>query len=110
MKPLSGQRVIDVTQTVAGPYCTQVLADLGAEIFKMSAPAPVTIPGIGRRRSVTACLPRMPPSTGGKRSVALDLDHPEGQKLLRRLLKPDDILMHSLKPGSAEQRGRGTPS
>ena len=42
--------------------------------------------------------------------MALDLDHPEGQKLLRRLLKPDDILMHSLKPGSAEQRGRGTPS
>jgi crotonobetainyl-CoA:carnitine CoA-transferase CaiB-like acyl-CoA transferase len=43
----------------------------------------------------------------GKRSLVLDLDHAEGQALLRRLLRPTDVLIHSLKPGSAEQRGFG---
>ena len=43
----------------------------------------------------------------GKQSLALDLDHKEGQAVLRRLLRPNDIVVHSLKPGSAEQRGLG---
>ena len=107
MKPLAGQRVIDLTQNVAGPYCTQILADLGAEVIKIERPGAgddtrFWTPQVGEGLSATyATLNR------GKRSLALDLDHPEGQALLRRLLRPDDILIHSLKPGSAEQRGLG---
>jgi crotonobetainyl-CoA:carnitine CoA-transferase CaiB-like acyl-CoA transferase len=107
MKPLSGQRVIDLTQNVAGPYCTQVLADLGAEVIKIERPGAGDdtrhwTPQVGEALSATyATLNR------GKRSVALDLDHPQGQALLRRLLRADDIVVHSLKPGSAEQRGLG---
>jgi crotonobetainyl-CoA:carnitine CoA-transferase CaiB-like acyl-CoA transferase len=107
MKSLSGQRVIDLTQNVAGPYCTQVLADLGAEVIKIERPgsgddtrhwAPQLADGMS---ATYATLNR------GKRSVALDLDDPRGQEALRSLLRPDDILVHSLKPGSAEQRGLG---
>jgi crotonobetainyl-CoA:carnitine CoA-transferase CaiB-like acyl-CoA transferase len=107
MKPLAGQRVIDLTQNVAGPYCTQILADLGAEVIKIERPGSGDdtrhwAPQVGEALSATyATLNR------GKQSLALDLDHPEGQKLLRRLLRPDDIVVHSLKPGSAEQRGLG---
>lgn len=107
MKPLSGQRVIDLTQNVAGPYCTQVLADLGADVIKIERPGAGDdtrhwSPQVGEAMSPTyATLNR------GKRSLALDLDHPAGQALLRRLLRPQDIVVHSLKPGSAEQRGLG---
>ncbi len=107
MKPLAGQRVIDLTQNVAGPYCTQVLADIGADVIKIERPGSgddtrFWTPQVGEALSATyATLNR------GKRSIAIDLDHPEGQALLRRLLQPDDIVIHSLKPGSAEQRGLG---
>jgi crotonobetainyl-CoA:carnitine CoA-transferase CaiB-like acyl-CoA transferase len=107
MKPLEGQRVIDLTQNVAGPYCTQILADLGAEVIKIERPGSGDdtrhwTPQLGEAMSATyATLNR------GKQSLALDLDHPQGQALLRRLLRPDDIVVHSLKPGSAEQRGLG---
>ncbi len=107
MKPLSGQRVIDLTQNVAGPYCTQILADLGAEVIKIERPGSGDdtrhwAPQLASGMSATyATLNR------GKRSVALDLDDPKGQATLRGMLRPGDILVHSLKPGSAEQRGLG---
>jgi crotonobetainyl-CoA:carnitine CoA-transferase CaiB-like acyl-CoA transferase len=107
MKPLSGQRVIDLTQNVAGPYCTQILADLGAAVLKIERPGAGDdtrhwAPQVGTSISATYAT-----FNRGKRSLAVDLDHPQGQALLRRLLQPGDILVHSLKPGSAEQRGLG---
>jgi crotonobetainyl-CoA:carnitine CoA-transferase CaiB-like acyl-CoA transferase len=107
MKPLAGQRVIDLTQNVAGPYCTQILADLGAEVIKVERTDSGDdtrhwSPQVGEKMSPTyATLNR------GKKSLALDLDKPEGQAVLYRLLKPGSIIIHSLKPGSAEQRGLG---
>ena len=107
MAPLSGQRVLDLTQNVAGPYCTQILADLGAQVIKVERPGAGDdtrhwAPQVGQAISATyATLNR------GKKSLALDLDDPAGQALLRRLLRPDDVVIHSLKPGSAEQRGLG---
>ena len=107
MKPLAQQRVIDLTQNVAGPYCTQVLADLGATVIKIERldsgdDTRQWAPQVGEGLSPTyATLNR------GKRSLALDLDHAAGQALLRRMLRPNDIFIHSLKPGSAEQRGLG---
>lgn len=107
IKPLAQQRVIDLTQNVAGPYCTQILADLGAEVIKIERPGSGDdtrhwAPQIGEGMSPTyATLNR------GKRSLALDLNHVDGQALLRRMLRANDIVIHSLKPGSAEQRGLG---
>jgi crotonobetainyl-CoA:carnitine CoA-transferase CaiB-like acyl-CoA transferase len=107
MRPLLGQRVVDITQNVAGPYCTQILADLGAEVIKIERPGagddtrhwtPLAGPGIS---ASYATLNR------GKKSLALDLNSVEGQSLLVGLLRPEDVVIHSLKPGSAEQRGIG---
>lgn len=107
MKPLGGQRVIDLTQNVAGPYCTQVLADLGAEVIKIERPGAGDDTRHWSPQIDTALSATYATLNRGKRSLALDLDHPQGQALLRRLLRPDDIVVHSLKPGSAEQRGLG---
>ena len=107
MKPLAGQRVFDLTQNVAGPYCTQILADLGAEVIKIERPGS----GDDTRQWAPQLTPGMSPTYAtlnrGKQSLALDLDRTEGQALLRQLLRNDDVLIHSLKPGSAEQRHLG---
>ena len=104
---LQGLRVIDLTQNVAGPYCTQVLADLGADVIKIERPGsgddarawrPPEIGGMG---TGFAALNR------SKKSVALDLDRPEGQRIVAQLAAGADVLVHSLKPGSAEARGLG---
>ena len=104
---LSGYRVLDLTQNVAGPYCTQVLGDFGAEVIKIERK------GVGDDTRAW-----LPPETGGhsatflalnrnKKSICLDLDSPEGVAVLCRLTESADVVIHSLKPGSAESRGFG---
>lgn len=104
---LSGCRVIDLTQNVAGPFCTQILGDLGAEVIKIERPG-----------SGDDARQWKPPELGGvstgflalnrnKKSVCIDLDTPSGQQLIARLAAEADILIHSLKPGSAEARRLG---
>ena len=104
---LQGLRVVDLTQNVAGPYCTQILADLGAEVIKIERPGSGDDarawrpPEIGGMSTGFAALNR------SKKSVALDLDRPEGQRIVAQLAAGADVLVHSLKPGSAEARGLG---
>lgn len=104
---LKGLRVIDLTQNVAGPYCTQILGDMGAEIIKVERP------GAGDDTRAW-----MPPVWGGqsptflafnrnKKSICVDLDSAEGQRVVARLARSADIVVHSMKPGSAEARGLG---
>lgn len=107
MKPLAGLRVVDLTQNVAGPYCTQILADLGAEVIKIERPGTGDDTRQWTPRVAAAMSPTYATFNRGKASVAIDLDDPRGQAVLCQLLKSDDILVHSLKPGSAERRGLG---
>ncbi len=107
MKPLSSQRVVDLTQNVAGPYCTQVLADLGADVVKIERPGAGDDTRHWTPQLGSAMSPTYATFNRGKRSLALDLDHPLGREVLKRLLRPGDVLVHSLKPGSAEERGLG---
>jgi crotonobetainyl-CoA:carnitine CoA-transferase CaiB-like acyl-CoA transferase len=106
-KTLAGIRVLDLTQNVAGPYCTQTLGDLGAEIIKIERP--------GRGDDIRDWRP---PEVGGqsatflslnrnKKSICIDIDAPEGQKLIADLARDADVFIHSMKPGSAEQRALG---
>ena len=104
---LYGIRVIDLTQNVAGPYCSQILGDMGAEIIKIERPGTGddtrawTPPAWGDRSSTFLALNR------NKKSVCIDLDSPEGRDIVVHLAKDADVLIHSLKPGSAESRGLG---
>ena len=104
---LAGCRVLDLTQNVAGPFCAQTLGDLGAEVIKIERPG-----------SGDDARQWKPPEMGGqstgflalnrnKKSVCIDLDSAQGQQLARRLAATADVLVHSLKPGSAESRGLG---
>ena len=107
--PLKGLRVLDLTRVLAGPTCTQMLGDLGAEVIKIERPgsgddtrgfAPPVMPGtqesayfIGVNRN--------------KRSVTLDIATPEGQAIARQLLADTDILVENFKVGALAKYGLG---
>jgi len=105
-EPLAGRRVIDVKKSYAGPYCTQILAALGAEVIKIEPPdgdftrswGPPFWDGWG-----TLFLA----ANAGKRSVAVALGRPEGREILHRLAERTDVVVQSLRPGLAEKHGLG---
>lgn len=107
---LAGVKVVDLTQNVAGPYCTQILGDLGAEVIKIERPGAgddtrAWVPPAWNGQSSTfLALNR------NKQSICVDLDTAEGQALVTRLARQADIFIHSMKPGSAESRGLGFDS
>lgn len=103
--PLRGYKVIDLTLALMGPYCTQILADLGADVIKIES----------FEGDTTRYLPpsRDDPERGGmfmniargKRSMAIDLKRPAGRLALDRLLKTADVLVHSMRPGAISRLG-----
>ena len=104
MKPLAGVRVCDVTQNLAGPFCAQILADLGATVIKVEPPGG----DLGRTWG--------PPFWGGdstlflsanrgKRSIILDLKQSEGMAVLRRLAESCDVFVQASRPQAAERLG-----
>jgi crotonobetainyl-CoA:carnitine CoA-transferase CaiB-like acyl-CoA transferase len=97
--PLQGVRVIDLTQDFAGPFCTMILSDLGAEVIKIEKPdggdetrawGPPFVDGISY---YFLSLNR------GKKSVVLDLKKNEAQKIIRKLVVDSDIFVESSRPG-----------
>lgn len=107
MTPLTGLVVLDLTQNVAGPFCTQILGDLGADVVKVERPgrgdearawAP---PAWGPEGTVYLALNR------NKRSLALDLKAPEARPVLDRLIRRADVLVESFRAGGAAALGVG---
>ncbi|XP_055354637.1 succinate--hydroxymethylglutarate CoA-transferase-like [Paramacrobiotus metropolitanus] len=105
--PLHGIRVLDLTRILAGPLCTMLLADMGAEVIKIEKPGE----GDETRRWG-------PPFVQGvscyflavnrnKQSVAVDISRPEGSHLIRQLAGQCDVLMHNFLPGKLEKYGLG---
>jgi crotonobetainyl-CoA:carnitine CoA-transferase CaiB-like acyl-CoA transferase len=107
--PLTGLRVLDLTRVLAGPTCTQMLGDLGAEVIKIEKP--------GSGDDTRGFTPPVMPGTGesayflgvnrNKRSVSLDIAKPEGQAILRRLLGGCAILVENFKVGALAKYGLG---
>ena len=103
---LAGVKVIDLTRVLGGPYCTQILADHGADVVKIEPPGGDEVRDWG------------PPFHDGdasyfigvnrnKRALALDLTRPEGRDVLLRLLEGADVLMENFKTGTMEKWGLG---
>ncbi len=94
--PLSGIRVVDLTSVVFGPYATQIMADMGADVIKVESPA-----GDNTRYITTGPVPGMGGIyvnvNRGKRSVMLDLATAEGKAALRALVATADVFMHSMR-------------
>lgn len=97
MLPLAGIRVVDLSTVVMGPYASQWLADLGAEVIKIETPD-----GDSTRHTGPAAEDGMAAIflgvNRGKRSVVLDLKQPAAQAAMERLLATADVLMHSMRP------------
>jgi crotonobetainyl-CoA:carnitine CoA-transferase CaiB-like acyl-CoA transferase len=104
--PLEGLRVVDLTENLAGPFCTMILADMGADVVKVERP------GVGDESR------RFPPfvngeSAGyltlhrGKRSVVLDLKDPRGREACWRLVARGDVLVEAFRPGTLDRLGLG---
>ena len=102
---LAGVRVLDLTRALAGPYCTLMLADHGADVIK------VEMPGGGDEARQW-----MPPAVNGvsayflsinrnKRSVTLDLKHPDGKRVLERLIEKSDVVVENFSPGTLAHLG-----
>jgi crotonobetainyl-CoA:carnitine CoA-transferase CaiB-like acyl-CoA transferase len=120
MKPLEGIRVIDFTRIVAGPTCSFALAALGAEVIRIEAPGGdvtwnvppfVGARGVQRSRRGPRDIPLSPLRRGrGKRSVVLDVKHPEGRELFRRLVCVSDVLVENSVPGTMDKLGFDWPT
>ncbi len=104
MQPLKGIRVLDLSRVLAGPYCTMVLGDLGAEVIKVEPPEGDETRGWG------------PPFAGGesayylcvnrnKRDVVVNLKTDEGKAILRELAMQSDVLVENFRPGTLKKFG-----
>jgi crotonobetainyl-CoA:carnitine CoA-transferase CaiB-like acyl-CoA transferase len=106
MPPLRGLKVIDLTRVLAGPYCTMMLGDMGADVLKIEEPelgdeSRGWAPFIGEHSSYYLSVNR------NKRSVALDLKTKEGADALAALIDSADVLVENFRPGSLANLGFG---
>ena len=102
---LAGLRVIDLTQVMAGPFCTMLLADLGADVIKIEPPngdSTRTMPG-----AVGTDSPSFNAVNRGKRSVVLDLKTAAGVDAVKALVRTADIVVENYRPGALEKLGLG---
>jgi len=112
--PLHGLRIFDLTRILAGPMCTQILGDLGADVIKVEQPEkgddtrrfapPFIRDGGGKETTESAYFCS---SNRNKRSITLDLRNPDGQDLARQLIAKSDILVENFKFGGLAQYGLG---
>ena len=104
-RPLSGIRVLDFTRVLAGPYCTALLADLGAEVIKVEPPAGDDYrhigPFIGNESALFLAVNR------GKRSIVLDLADAADLAVAVKLARKADVVVENFRPGVADKLGIG---
>jgi formyl-CoA transferase len=101
---LKGLRVVELGQLLAGPFCGQLLGDMGADVIKVEPPGagdPFRVWGMGDEKVVWEVLAR------NKKSVSCNLRVPEGQALVRKLIATADVLVENFKPGTLEKWGLG---
>lgn len=104
---LQGIKVLDLTRVLAGPYCTMILGDLGAEVIKVEAPGGSDDtrawgpPSIGGESAYYLCANR------NKRAITLDLKSSKGQEVLKKLIAQSDVIIQNFKTGTLDKWGLG---
>ncbi|CAB3901601.1 CaiB/BaiF CoA transferase family protein [Achromobacter animicus] len=104
--PLSGFRILDLTRIISGPFCTSLLADMGAEVIKIETPGegdPVRAQGV-IRDGLSWYFANY---NRNKKSVTLDLYSEEGKAVLRRLIAECDVIVENYRPGVMQKMGLG---
>lgn len=101
--PLKGLRVIDLTKDFAGPFCTMILSDLGAEVIKVEKPGSGDETRAWGPPFVKGLSYYFLSLNRGKKSITLDLKTPAAQKIVRQLVQDSDILVESYRPGRLAQ-------
>ena len=102
-KPLQGIRVLDLTRVLSGPYCTMLLADMGAEVIKIESPR-----GDDSRayppfdKGISAYYANL---NRNKKSIKLDLHDEKAKDVLRKLIKVSDVFVENFKPGTIAKMG-----
>jgi formyl-CoA transferase/CoA:oxalate CoA-transferase len=105
--PLAGVTVVDLTRVLSGPYCTMVLADLGARVIKIEHPGRGDDtrhwgpPFVGPEAAYFLSVNR------NKESVTVDFKHPEGREVMSRLVARADVFVENFKPGALDRAGFG---
>ena len=110
--PLHGVKILDLTRILAGPFCTQMLGDLGADVIKIERPGtgddtrkfapPFLKDANGQDTAESAYFLS---TNRNKRSVTVDLTKPEGQDIVRRLIAKSDVLVENFKTGTLDKYG-----
>ncbi|MGO4836939.1 CoA transferase, partial [Rhizobiaceae sp. 2RAB30] len=102
-KPLSGVRVLDFSRVLAGPFCTALMADIGAEIIKIEPPAGDDQRSMGAFRDGVSVSFEL--VNRNKRSLRLDLKTDQGREIARRLAAECDVVVENFRPGIAAKLG-----
>ena len=105
MKPLNGIRVLDLSRVLAGPYCTALMADLGAEIIKLEPPTGDDYRHIGPFRDGESALFTL--NNRGKKSLVLNLKDPADLELAQAIAARVDVVVENFRPGVAAKLGLG---
>lgn len=104
---VTGLKVVDLSRVLAGPLCTQMLADHGAEIVKIEPPSGDETRGLGPPFDAAGQAAYFGAVNRGKRGMALDLSRAEGRAVLEALLQDADVLVENFLPGTMERWGLG---
>ncbi len=107
MPALDGLRVVDLSRVLAGPLCTQMLADHGADVIKVEPPTGDETRQLGPPFDAAGDAAYYAALNRGKRAIGLDLARPEGRAVLTRLLGGADVLVENFLPGTMERWGLG---
>src|SRR5947209_18236788 len=105
MTPLEGLTVLDLTRVLSGPYCTMLLADMGARVIKIEQPGKGDDtrgwgpPFVEGESAYFLSINR------NKESVTLDFKRPEGRAILHRLIAKADVLVENFRPGTLDKLG-----
>ena len=105
MKPLEGIKVVDLTRLLAGPFCTMILGDMGAEVIKIERP--------GKGDDTRSFGPPFEKGESAyflsinrnKKSITLNIKSDKGKKILHRLIKEGDVLVENFRPGALKKLG-----